>query len=192
MARLTRGFQLPRELQVAALVAAAALPLSRLFRPGGFVGVALSATVLSIGISWTARRFRIPAVVGLLLSVFGLFWFLTGRFHAHTLWGPFPTPESVRELFHSVQQGVRQTIDYAVPVPTASHLLTFVAAGVWMSAWLADAALLWVGNPLLSIAATVPLFATPSTLLPSQRRWLDNGLYLAADAWILFGEDRAR
>src|SRR5438105_4612925 len=108
MAGITRRIQLPRELQVAALVAAAALPLSRLFRPGGFVGVVLSATVLSIGISWTARRFRIPAVVGLLLSVFGLLWFLSGRFHAHTLWGPFPTPESVRELVHSVQQGVRQ------------------------------------------------------------------------------------
>jgi transglutaminase-like putative cysteine protease len=61
-----------------------------------------------------------------------------------------------------------------------------------MSAWLADAALLWVGNPLLSIAASVPLFATPSTLLPSQRRWLDTGLYLAAAAWVLFGEERAR
>src|SRR5205823_7592182 len=67
-----------------------------------------------------------------------------------------------------------------------------LAAGVWMSAWLADAALLWVGNPLLSIAATIPLFATPSTLLPSQRRWLDTGLYLAAAAWVLFGEERAR
>src|ERR1700758_3333936 len=96
MARLTRRYELPRELQVAALIAAAALPLSRLFRPGGFIGVVLSATVLSIGISWLAGRVRVPAVVGLLLSVFGLFWFLTGRFHAHTLWGPFPTPGSVQ------------------------------------------------------------------------------------------------
>jgi transglutaminase-like putative cysteine protease len=91
-----------------------------------------------------------------------------------------------------VRSGVDQTIQYAVPAPPTRELLSFVAAGVWMSAWLADAALLWVGNPLLSIAASVPLFATPSTLLPSQRRWLDTGLYLAAAAWILFGEERAR
>ena len=160
--------------------------------PGGFVGVALSATVLSIGISWVARRLRIPAVVGLLLSIVGLIWFLSGRFHAQTLWGPFPTPESLRAIVHSVRLGVDQTIQYAVPAPSTRELLAFVAAGVWMSAWLADAALLWVGNPLLSIAASVPLFATPSTLLPSQRRWLDTGLYLAAAAWILFGEERAR
>src|SRR5690242_4880600 len=92
MARLTRRYELPRELQVAALIAAAALPLSRLFRPGGFVGVVLSATVLSIGISWVVRRFRIPAVLGLLISVVGLIWFLSARFHAHTMWGPFLTP----------------------------------------------------------------------------------------------------
>ena len=192
MASLTRRFQLPRELQVAALLAAAGLPLSRLFRPGGFIGVVLTATVLSIGISWAARHFRIPAVVGLLISITGMLWFISGRFHAHTLWGPFPTPESFTAIVHSVRIGVDQTIQYAVPVPTTPALLTFVAAGVWMSAWLADAALLWVGNPLLSIAASVPLFATPSTLLPSQRRWLDTGLYLAAAAWVLFGEERAR
>jgi len=192
MAGFTRLFSVPRELPVAALVVAAALPLSRLFRPGGFSGVVLTAVVLSIGISWLTRRFRIPAVVGLLLSVFGLFWFLTGRFHAHTLWGIFPTPASVSVLVRSVREGVSQTINYAVPVPTTPALLTFVAAGVWMSAWLADAAALWVGNPLLAIAATVPLFATPSTLLPSQRRWLDTSLYIAAAAWVLFGEERAR
>jgi transglutaminase-like putative cysteine protease len=192
MAGFTRRFQFPRELQVAALIGAAGLPLSRLFRPGGFIGVVLTATVLSIGISWAARRFRIPAVVGLLISVFGMLWFISGRFHAHTLWGPFPTPESFRAIAHSVRIGVDQTIQYAVPVPTTPALLTFVTAGIWMSAWLADAALLWVGNPLLSIAASVPLFATPSTLMPSQRRWLDTGLYLAAAAWVLFGEERAR
>jgi len=192
MARITRHLELPREFQVAALVAAAGLPLSRLFRPGGFAGVVLSATVLSIGISWGARRLRIPAAVGLLISVSGLFWFLAARFHAHTLWGPFPTPESMGAIVHSVRVGVDQTIQYAVPAPASRELLAFVAAGVWMSAWLADAALLWVGNPLLCIAASVPLFATPSTLLPSQRRWLDTGLYLAAAAWVLFGEERAR
>src|SRR5207302_7526381 len=79
-----------------------------------------------------------------------------------------------------------------VPVVASKPLLMFVAAGTWLSAWLADAAALWVGNPLLAIAATIPLFATPSTLVPSQRRWLDTGLYLAAAAWILFGEERAR
>jgi len=156
MARFTRRFSVPRELSVAALVVAAALPLSRLFRPGGFSGVVLAAALLSIGISWLARRFRIPAVVGLLLSVLGLFWFLTGRFHAHTLWGIFPTPASATVLVHSVREGVSQTINYAVPVPTTPALLTFVAAGVWMSAWLADAAALWVGNPLLAIAGSTP------------------------------------
>jgi len=192
MARLTRRFDVPPELPVAALVAAAALPLSRLFRPGGFTGVVLTAVVLSIGISWVTRRFHVPAMLGLLLSIAGLLWYLAARFYPHSLWGIFPTPSSVRAIATGVREGMRQTVDEAVPVVASSQLLMFVAAGTWVSAWLADAAALWVGNPLLAIAATIPLFATPSTLLPSQRRWVDTGLYVAAAAWVLFAEERAR
>src|SRR5260221_368159 len=43
MAGLTRRFDVPPELPVAALVAAAALPLFRLFRPGGFTRVGLTS-----------------------------------------------------------------------------------------------------------------------------------------------------
>jgi transglutaminase-like putative cysteine protease len=192
MARLTGRFDVPPELPVAALVAAAALPLSRLFRPGGFTGVVLTTVVCSIAISWVARRFRFPAVLGLLLSVAGLLWYLAARFYPHTLWGIFPTPSSVREIVAGVHVGLKQTVDEAVPVVASGPLLMFIAAGTWVSAWLADAAALWVGNPLLAIAATIPLFATPSTLLPSQRRWIDTGVYVAAAAWVLFAEERAR
>jgi transglutaminase-like putative cysteine protease len=192
MARLTRRFDVPPELPVAALVAAAALPLSRLFRPGGFTGVVLTTVALSIAISWAARRLRLPAVLGLLLSVAGLLWYLALRFYPHSLWGIFPTPSSVSSIVSGVHEGMRRTVDEAVPVVASRELLMFVAAGTWVSAWLADAAAVWVGNPLLAIAATIPLFATPSTLLPSQRRWVDTGLYVAAAAWVLFAEERAR
>jgi len=192
MARLAGRFDVPAELPVAALVVAAALPLSRLFRPGGFTGVVLTTVICSIAISWVARRFRFPAVLGLLLSVAGLFWYLSARFYPHSLWGIFPTPASMRAIVTAVHVGMRQTVDEAVPVVASPQLLMFVAAGTWLSTWLADAAALWLGNPLLAIAATIPLFATPSTLLPSQRRWIDTGLYVAAAAWVLFSEERAR
>ena len=191
MAKLARRFGLPRELSVAALVVAAALPLSRLFRPGGFTSVVLSVVALSIGLSWLSRRLRFPAVIGLLVSIIGLLWFISARFYPSSLWGIFPGPASMRAIADGVHEGIRQTIDEAVPVTATPQLLVFVTAGVWLTAWLADAAAVWVGNPLLAIAATIPLFATPSTLLPSQRRWLDTGLYLAGAAWVLFAEERA-
>jgi hypothetical protein len=191
MAKLARRFSVPRELPVAALVVAAALPLSRLFRPGGFTGVVLLTVLLSVGLSWVARRLRLPAVVGLLVSIVGLIWFVSVRFYPSSLWGIFPGPGSLHSIAEGVRTGIKQTIDQAVPVPASAELLMFVTAGVWLSAWLADAAAVWVGNPLLAIAATVPLFATPSTLLPSERRWIDTGLYLAAAAWVLFAEERA-
>jgi transglutaminase-like putative cysteine protease len=191
MARLAGRFGVPRELPVAALVAAAALPLSRLFRPGGFTGVVLSAVALSLGVSWLARRLRLPAVVSLLLSAAVLLWYLAARFYSDTLFGIFPTPSSVRAIIAGVQAGAKETIDEAVPVVATAPLLMFVAAGTWVTAWLADAAAVWVGNPLLAIAATVPMFATPGTLVPSERRWVDTGLYVLAAAWILFAEERA-
>src|ERR1043166_9465598 len=116
MAKLARRLGVPRELSVAALVVTAALPLSRLFRPGGFTGVVLLTVILSIGLSWLSRRLRLPAVIGLLVSIIGLFWFVSARFYPSSLWGIFPGPGSMRAIADGVHVGIRQTIDQAVPV----------------------------------------------------------------------------
>src|SRR5258708_15921630 len=108
MARLIGRFDVPAELPVAALVAAAALPLSRLFQPGGFTAVVLSAVVFSIAISWAARRFRFPAALGLLVSVAGLLSYLAGRFYPHTLWCIFPTPSSSIPIIAGVHTYLHQ------------------------------------------------------------------------------------
>ncbi|MGZ4103939.1 MAG: transglutaminase TgpA family protein [Actinomycetota bacterium] len=190
MAGLTRRFHAPRELAVSALVAAAALPLSRLFRPGGFTGVILTVVVLSVGVSWGLRRLRVPPQLSLLASLVALVWYVAARFYPDTLTFIFPSPASIRAIANGIHSGVQQTIDEAVPVIASRELLMFVAAGTWVTGWLVDAAAS-IGNPLLALGASIPLFAAPGTLLPSERRWVDTGLYLAAAAWVLFSEERA-
>lgn len=191
MAGLARRIHSPRELSSAALVAAAALPLSRLFRPGGFTGVVLTTVILSVAVSWGARRLRVPPQLSLLVSIVAMFWFVSARFYPHTLAFIFPTPASLHAIADGVREGIRQTIDEAVPVPASAQLLMFVAAGAWLSAWLVDAAAS-IGNPLLALVASIPLFATPGTLIQSERRWVDTGFYIAAAAWVLFSEERAQ
>jgi len=193
MAKRPGAVGIPRELPVAALVAAAGLPLSRLFQPGGFTGVVLSVVVLSAVISKIARRLRVPTAVSLLMSIGGLIWFCAARFYPGTLFaGIFPSGSSMHAIADGIRAGVHQTIEEAVPVVASAPLLMFVSAGVWLTMWLADAAAVWVSNPLLSIASTVPLFATPGTLVPSQRRWLDIGLFIAMAAWVLYSDERWR
>jgi transglutaminase-like putative cysteine protease len=192
MANLARRRRVPPELPVAGLIAAAAQPLSRLFLPGGFAGVLIVTVLACVFVSWGSRRLRFPPLVAWLVSMLALVWFVSARFFPDTLWGPFPTPSSLHAIGVAVDDGARQSVEEVVPVAATTALLMFVAAGIWVSAWLAHASLVWARNPLLSIACAIPLFATPGTLLPSPRRWFDVAVFIAAAAWLLFSDEGAR
>lgn len=192
MADTPRRRGLPPELAVAALVAAAALPLTRLFRPGGTAGVVLLSLACAAAVSWGLRRLRAPALIAPVLSALALGWFVSVRFFPDSLWGPFPSARTLAAMGPAAQEGIRQMIEEVAPVAPTPPLLMFVAMGVWATAWLAGTAAISLRNPLLGIAGTIPLFAVPGTLVESDHHVLDVILYLGAVAWVLFADQGAR
>jgi transglutaminase-like putative cysteine protease len=180
------------ELGVAALVASAALPLSRLFREGGITPTILGAVSASALVAWALRRARIVVVGSAILSFVAFTWWAGFALFPSGLWGPFPTAATVRSLFHALSEGVRASKIEVSPVPSAPEFLTLVAFAVWALAWAADDAVQKLRHPLLAIGFTLPVFVFPGTLLESSRRWFDIALYLGAALWVLFTDERLR
>lgn len=143
----------------------------------------------SLAVAWASRRLRLPAPVRASASVLALLWFLALVFFRETLWGPFPTLDSLRAIGSAADAGMRLAREEVAPVPTREALLVLLAVGVWATTWLVDAALA-ARRPLLAVVAALPIFSVPGAVVLGEARWLDAGLFLAAAAWLLFAEER--
>lgn len=192
MAEDVRRRGLPLELAVAALVAAAVLPLSRLVRGGGFGASVLSALVLSLGLAWIWRRLRLPPTLSVGLNILVLIWFVAAVFATSTLWGPFPTLDSLHRMADVIAAGNRDVIQEVAPVLLTDGILLFITAGVWVTTTLVDLAVVRARSPLLGITFAIPMFVLPGTLLDSDRRVLEMLMFLGAGALLLFLDERAR
>lgn len=192
MERTARARGIPPEFSVAALVAASCVPLFRLFSSGGLGGVVILSLGLSLSIAVAARRNNVPALAAWLASAAALFWFISVRFLPETLWGPFPSLETFRELGPVIAEASKRIIEDSAPVAPTVPLMVMVTAGIWMTAWLTEAAAFWIGNPLLAIASTTPMFVIPGAITPSRRLWFDVAAWVVAAAWVLFETERVR
>jgi transglutaminase-like putative cysteine protease len=189
MAEAARRYGAPAELAVAALVAAAGWPLTRLFRPGGAGGTVLVATALSLAVAWALRRLRVPMLIRLVLSAAAFVWFACASYAPHTLFAGFPTGRSLHQLGALMRAGQAIAMDQAAPVEAAPGVLMFLAAGVWATAWLVDASMA-LENPMLAIGCAVPMFLAPGSLVPSPALAQEAVLFLGAAAWVLFAHER--
>ena len=183
---------LPTELGVAALVVAASIPLGRLFRTGNVVAAAVAAATLSTAVAWGLRRLRAPAVLSVLGSAAAFLWFSSVAFFRGSLFGPFPSPHSLALVWHGFGDAIRHSQSDAAPVPATPAFLCLSAFAVWATAWLADDAAMKLRHPMLAIGVTIPLFVLPGTIVPSDHRAVDAGVYLAAALWVLFNDERFR
>jgi transglutaminase-like putative cysteine protease len=192
MAETARHRGTPTELAVAALVAAASLPLLRLFEHGGAGPYVVGAVACSGSVAWGLRKLRVPTILAGLLSGFAFTWFASAVFFRHTMWGPFPSLESFDALGRALSAGLRASRIDVAPVAPKVPFLALVASSVWGTAWLADDAAVRLRNPLLAIGLTLPLFLVPGTILPSTRTLAEVAVFLAAAAWVLFASERVR
>lgn len=192
MAELGSRLRPAPELGVAALVAAASLPLSRLFREGGITPTILGACATSAFLAWTLRRARIIVVASAILSAAAFVWWAGFALFPDTLWGPFPTTSTFRAIGHALAEGIGASKIEISPVPSSPEFLLLAALAVWALAWAADDAVQKLRHPLLAVAFTLPVFVFPGTLLESDRRWFDVALYVAAALWVLFTDERSR
>lgn len=197
MEQSSRRSGLAPEIGVLAVVAAASLPLARLFQepaPGqvGFGTVEIAAIVLSGAVAWGLRRIRLPVLLSAVVSALGFFWFAAALFHTRSLFGPFPSPESVNLVLDSLQAGMRAVATEAAPVVPSASFLCLAALGIWATVWLADDAAIRLRHPLLAIGLALPIFAMPGTLIRAQRGWVDVALFCFSALLLLFLDERAR
>jgi len=183
---------LPTELGVAALVVAASIPLGRLFRTGNVVATAVAAAAVSTAVAWGLRRLRAPAALAVLGSIVGFLWFSSIAFFHGALFGPFPSPHSIALIWHALGDAIRHSQSDVAPVPATPAFLCLSAFAVWATAWLADDAAMKLRHPMLAIGVAIPLFVLPGTIVPSDHRAVDAGVFLAAALWVLFNDERFR
>lgn len=192
MARSDARISAPAELVSAALVAAASLPLGRLFHSGRAVPTILMTVVAGTIVAWLLRRARLFTPLAALIAAAGFFWYAGLMFHRDTLFGPFPTPEMFGEVARAVAFAIGAATTEVAPVTATPSLLTLIAMVVWAAAWLADDAVHKLRHPLLAIGFVLPLFVFPATLLASPRSWLDTALFIAASLAVMFTDETTR
>lgn len=188
---------LPPEIGVLAVVAAASLPLGRIFRPGAqgeldFGTLQLVTLILSAFVAWGLRRLRVPVLVAAALSALGFVWLGSALFHAGAMFGPFPTPRSVDALFDSMRAGLKLVNTEVAPVAPTAGFLSLAGVGIWATMWLTDDAANRLRHPLLGIGLTLPVFAMPGTLLDGAHAWFEVALFCAAALLLLFQDERVR
>lgn len=165
--------------------------MTRLFERG-LGPIAALALVLSLGVAWVTRRFRFPPLLAWATSMLAMVWFVSVRFFADTLAGPFPSGETMTQIGRAIRTGATLIAEEIAPVDPSPPLLLYIAAGVWLTAWLAHMAITTLGNPLLGVASTIGLFILPGAIVPTNRLWLEGALYIAAAGIVLFLDHRAR
>lgn len=154
-----------RTVWLAALLAAASLPLERLFVDLDFVvgvGVPLAC---SLGVAWAARRMRLPLAAASAASVAGYALYCGQAFLGHTLVsGLLPgrlTLQAWRYLWDSGWElvAVRQAPTFVEP-----GLLLLTATGVWALALTADCLLHRARVPVATLGLVVTTWAVPLVL----------------------------
>lgn len=192
MAGIDSRKRVPTELVVAALVAAASLPLARLFRSGGIVPTIVGSIGVSATAVWLLRRARVNPILSALIAAAGWFWFAGLIFHRDTLLVILPTPGMAAAIVGSIGDALRTATTEVAPVLAFKELLILVSMITWAATWLADDAVHKLRHPLLAIGFTLPMFVFPGTLIDSPTRWFDSGLYIAAALAVLFCDETGR
>ncbi|MCA1831763.1 MAG: DUF3488 and DUF4129 domain-containing transglutaminase family protein [Actinomycetota bacterium] len=197
MDRTHRRSGIPPEIGVFALVAAASLPLARLFRPPsgsqlGYGQVQMYTLIVGALVAWGLRRMRVPTLFSAVLSGLAFLWFAAALFVPQALTGPFPTPHAVRVLIATMQTGLRLSNTEVAPVGPVPAFLMLASIGIWASYWLADDAAVRLRHPLLAIGLTLPMFAMPGTLIRGGHSWVEVAIFAAAALVVMFQDERAR
>jgi len=181
------------EIGVFALVAAASVPVDRLFRtadPGqmSLGGVQFATLVIAAVVAWGLRRLRVPGVLAALASAAAFIWFAVAVFEPGTLAGIFPTPHGIAALSHTIGDGLRASATDAAPVPPVGGFLSLFAIGMWATMWLVDDAAVRLRHPLLAVGLALPMFSMPGTLIRGPRFSTDVVFFAGAALLVLFLE----
>jgi transglutaminase-like putative cysteine protease/uncharacterized membrane protein YgcG len=128
------------------------------------------ASVVVVALAGTLTRLRrLPVGVVLLAYVAVLLLWLNLAFsNARSLWHVLPTPASLAALFHNAGQGFAEAGRYAPPVPELRGMVLLAAAGIGITAALADLIAVRLSSAALAGLPLLLLFTEPFTLSVSR------------------------
>jgi transglutaminase-like putative cysteine protease len=128
-----------------------------------FAGIGAVITVAAAG---TLSRLRtLPIVACLAIGVLGLLLCLNVMFEArHSVLGVIPTPTSVARLWDLAGTGMTDASKYAPPAPNVPGLVLIAAAGIGITAVLADLIAVRLRSTALAGLPLFVLFTVPITM----------------------------
>lgn len=176
---------------------AACLPLARVFVGLEFLRPVLAAVVLSVGLSWGARRLGAGPVIALLVTIAGWVVFVSTAFLGDTLVaGILPSAETFRAGASLWARGIQLVQLRPAPTFAEAGLLLLTVTGVWAIAHAVEGAVFRLRAPLQASALALILWTVPLALAPpGGRAWQWAVPFLGSVALLLLsfvGSDIAR
>lgn len=188
-------------IALAMLVAAALLPLRKVFIGPEWVRPVVGAAVLALGIGWGARRLRVGPLVHVVMSGLGLVVFATIAFLPDTAAaGVLPTADTLGALRDLFIRGLELVRLRPSPTFAEAGLLLLAVAGVWVMTYLADGMLFVLRSATMAITVALVLWSVPlavappdpSILVPAATMLLAAGVLLLVDHSLATGGWGAR
>ncbi len=152
------GAEARARLTLLGLIGVTLLAYVDLFAHPSFLGPALLAVLLSMGLAVLGRRFGLPTALLLGASAAALVWYLVLIFEpSATLYG-LPTPAALRGLYGELRRAQAQTsVDYA-PVPVRAGYVAAVSCALWIAGTVGEIATFRWRRPLVAVVPCIGLF----------------------------------
>ena len=185
------------EVAVVALIAAAALPLGRVFSTGAWIRPTAGVVLVTLGVAAVARRARLTTWMSLLVSLAAFVLYLGVVFVPATLlFGVVPTPSTLTALWSLGAEALAIIPERASPTAVVPPLALLAVGGTGLIALIADLLVHAGRAPLKAVVVALTLWAVPLSMSPARASvWNLSVPVLAATALLLLafaGTDATR
>ncbi|MCO5967227.1 transglutaminase TgpA family protein [Actinoallomurus soli] len=151
----------------------ASIALYPLFKTAGWFGSGLGAVLTVGGAGLLTRRFRLPAVACLLISVVALVFYLNVLFAAGDAFlGVVPTPRSLSSLAELARDGWQDSFRYAPPVPVLPGVELLSTGGIGLVAILVDLLAVRLRRAAPAGLPLLAMYALPARFREESAGWL--------------------
>jgi transglutaminase-like putative cysteine protease len=156
-----------------------------------YVGLAffrpvIGAVLVSMGLSWGARRLGAGPWTALLIAIGGWVMFCSAAFLGDTLFaGIVPTPATVGAAGTLFARGIMLMAVRPAPAFAEAGLMFLTITGVWGITFLVDAVVARLSAPLPAILIAMVLWGVPLAVAPpGAKAWVWTVPFLAAAAFL--------
>lgn len=152
----------------------------QLFATGDYPGPALLGMMIATGLAILTRRLGFGAIVGLVVSVVALAWYLGLVFAASKTFMSLPTPDAIAALGRSLSRAAGHSrVDYA-PIPLRTGYAVAVVAAMWLATTIGELATFRWRRPLAASIVPIVIFSFALTVGTGNAAGLHVAFFLGA------------